>query len=164
MNGVDVVLVVLLAGCALRGWWRGFFRECFGLLALIVGIAAALRFTAGGEAALQPHLHLPAPVGAGVTFVTIFVGVHGLINLLGVLLSRLTHTAALSALSGVGGALLGMGKGAVVLAFLLLFLHLFAVVSALDPQLMGSRIGRPLVGAAGNAIRIGAQADAASRT
>ena len=164
MNGVDVALVVVLAGCALRGWWRGFFRECFGLLALIVGVAAALRFTAGGEAALQPHLRLPAPVGAGVTFVAIFVAVYGIINVVGVLFSRLTHTAAMGVINGVGGALLGAAKGAAVLAFLLLFLHLFPLISALDPQLMASSIGRPLVGVAGNAIRIGTQADSASRT
>ena len=164
MNGVDVALVVVLAACALRGWWRGFFRECFGLLALILGVAAALRFAAGGEAALQPHLRLPAPVGAGVAFVAIFVIVHGLVNVVGVLLSRLTHTVVQGVINGVGGALLGAGKGAVVVAFLLLFLHLFPVVSVLDPHVMSSSIGRLLVGAASNAIRIGTQTDAASRT
>ena len=164
MNGVDVALIVVLAGCALRGWWRGFFRECFGLLGLVLGISAALRLTAGGEAALQPHLRLPAPVAAGVAFVAIFVVVHAVINVVGVLLSRLTRTAAQGTINGVGGALLGAGKGAVVLAFLLLFLHLFPVVSAIDPQVMGSNFGRSLVGVASNAIRIGVQADSANRT
>jgi membrane protein required for colicin V production len=163
MNGVDVVLVVILAGCALRGWWRGFFRECFGLMALVLGIAAALRFTAAGDAALQPHVHLPAPVAAGVAFVVIFVVVNSLINVVGVLLNRLAQTAAMSLISGVGGALLGAGKGVVVLAFVLLFLHLFPVGTALDQRVMGSSIARPLVGIASNAIRIGAPADPANR-
>jgi len=164
MNGVDVVLVVVLAGCALRGWWRGFFRECFGVVALVVGVAAALRFTAGGEAALQPYLRLPSPVGAGVAFVAIFTIIHGLINVVGMVVSRLTHTTVPGVLNGIGGALLGVAKGAVVLAFLLLFLHLFPVVSSFDPQIIGSSIARPLVGVAGNAIRIGTAADSASRT
>jgi uncharacterized membrane protein required for colicin V production len=164
MNAVDVALVVVLAGCALRGWWRGFFRECFGLLALIAGISAALRFAAGGEAALQPHLRLPAPVASGIAFLAIFVVVHAVVNVVGVLLNRMTATAALGAINGVAGALLGAGKGALVLAFLLLFLHLFPVVSAIDPQVMGSGFGRSLVGAASSAIRIGAQPDAANRT
>jgi membrane protein required for colicin V production len=164
MNGVDVVLVVVLAGCALRGWWRGFFRECFGLLGLIVGVAAALRLTAGGEAALQSHLRLPAPAGTGVAFVGIFVVASGTLNVVGVLLSRVVQTGALGAMNGVGGALLGAGKGAVILAFLLLFLHLFPIVSSLDQRVMGSSIARPLVRVASNAIRIGAQADSANRT
>jgi uncharacterized membrane protein required for colicin V production len=164
MNGVDLVLVVVLAGCAVRGWWRGFVRECFGLLALVVGISVALRCTAGGEAVLQPHLRLPAPIGSGIAFVAIFAVVHAALNVTGVLLSRLTATAVLGTVNGIGGALLGAGKGAVVLAFLLLFFHLFPVVAAIDPQVMGSRIGRPLLGVASNAIRIGVPADAANRT
>ena len=164
MNGVDVVLVVVLAGCALRGWWRGFFRECFGFLALVIGIAAALRFSAGGETVLGSHLRAPAPVASGIAFVAIFVVVHATINVVGVLLSRLTGATALGTLNGVGGALLGAGKGVVVLAFLLLFLHLFQVVSVVDPKVMGSNFGRSLVGVASNAIRIGAQTDSANRT
>jgi membrane protein required for colicin V production len=164
MNVVDVALVVVLIGCALRGWWRGFFRECFGLVALIIGVAAALRFTAGGEAALDPHLRLPAPVGAGLAFVGIFVVVHGVINVVGVLLDRLMQTRVVGAINAVGGAAFGAAKGAVVLAFLLLFLHLFPIVSALDPQLMGSSIGRPLVAVASNAIRIGVHAESVNRT
>lgn len=164
MNGVDVALVVVLAGCALRGWWRGFFRECSGLVALILGVAAALRFTAGGEAALEPHVRLPAPIGGGIAFVGIFVVVHGLINVVGVLLDRVMRTGALGGLNAVGGAAFGVAKGAVVLAFLLLFLHLFPIVSAVDPQLMGSSIGRPLVAVASNALRIGGHADSVNRT
>lgn len=164
MNGVDVALVVVLAGCALRGWWRGFFRECFGVVALVMGVAAALRLTAGGEAALQPHLHLPSQVGAGVVFVAIFVSVHGVINVVGMLLSRLKHTTPPGVLNGIGGALLGVAKGTVVLAFLLLFLHLFPLASGFDAQVTGSSIVRPLVSVAGNAIRIGAPADSVNRT
>jgi len=164
MNGVDVGLVVVLAGCALRGWWRGFFRESFGVVALVVGVAAALRFTATGEVALQPHLRLPSPVGAGVAFVATFVAVHGVINVVGVLVSRLMDTAALGVLNGIGGALLGVTKGTLVLAFLLLFLHLFPLVSGFDPQVMGSSIARPLISVAGNAIRVGTSADSANRT
>ncbi len=164
MNGVDVALVVVLAGCALRGWWRGFFRECSGLVALILGVAAALRFTAGGEAALEPHVRLPAPIGGGIAFVGIFVVVHGLINVVGVLLDRVMRTRALGGINAVGGAVFGVAKGAVVLAFLLLFLHLFPIVSAVDPQLMGSSIGRPLLAVASNALRIGGHADSVNRT
>lgn len=163
MNGVDLALAAILGACAVRGWWRGFLRECFGLLALIVGVAAALRFAAAGEAVLQPSLRLPVPVSAGVAFVLIFVASNCLINGVGVLLSRLTRTAVLGTVNGVGGAFLGAGKGAVVLAFLLLFFHLFPLAPALDLHIMGSSLGRPLVGAASNAIRIGSQAGSASR-
>ena len=163
MNGVDIVLVVILAGCAVRGWWRGLFRECFGLIALVVGVAAALRLSGAVEAALQPRFHVPAPVAAGVAFVSVFVVVHGTINVVGMLLSRLAARTSLGVVNSTSGAVLGAAKGGVVLAFVLLFLHLFPVTSLLDPKLMASSIGRSLVAVASNAIRVGATADSASR-
>jgi uncharacterized membrane protein required for colicin V production len=164
MNGVDLALVILLAACALRGWWRGFFRECFGLLALIAAVAAALQFAGVGETVLEPYLGLPSPVRAGVAFVVIFVAVHTVVNVVGVLLNRLDSTTLLLGVNVFAGALFGAGKAAVALAFVLLFLHLFPLISALEPQIMSSAIGRPLVAAASNAIRIGTQPGPARRT
>lgn len=160
MNGVDLALGILLSVCALRGYWRGFFRETFGLLALIGGVAAAVEFAALGAAMLQQYVHLPAAVDAGLAFVAIFVVVHTGINLVGVLLDRLTGALFLRGLNRLGGALLGAGKGAAVLGLVLLFLHLFPVIPELDGQIMSSTIGRPLVSAAGNVIRLSLQSAA----
>ena len=157
MNGVDLTLLVLLTLCALRGYWRGFFREVFGLLALIGGLAAAVRYTGLGAVLLQQYVKLPSPVDLAVTFVVIFVMVRLLVNLIGVLLDHLAGALLLQAINRVAGACVGVGKGATVLAFVLLFLHLFPVVSALDERIMDSTIGRPLMTAAGNVARLGLQ-------
>lgn len=154
MNSVDLVLAFLLAVYGLRGYWRGFIRETFGLLALAAGIAAAFRFAADGTVLLQQYLTLPTSVQGGVAFVFIFMLVHAVVNLAGVLLDRL---AGLGAINRLGGVALGAGKGAAVLAFVLLFLHLFSISSSLDRHIMSSRIGPPLVNAAGNVVRFGLQ-------
>ncbi len=155
MNGVDLALGLLLAVCALRGYWRGFLRESFGLLALIVGIAAAVRFAAIAAVAVQRYVHLPAAVDAGLAFVAIFVIVHTLVNLIGVLLDRLTGALYLRGINRLAGAAFGAGKAAAVLALILLFFHLFPVIPELDGQIMSSSIGRPLVSAAGDVVRRG---------
>ncbi len=160
MNGVDLALGILLSVCALRGYWRGFFRETFGLLALIGGVAAAVECAPLGAPMLQQYVRLPAAVDAGLAFVAIFVIVHTGINLVGVLLDRLTGALFLRGLNRLGGAVLGAGKGAAVLGLVLLFLHLFPVVPELDGQIMSSTIGRPLVSAAGNVIRLSLQSAA----
>lgn len=161
MNRVDLALLLVGAACALRGYGRGFFRESFGLLALVAAVAAAFRFTASGMAVIEQYIMLPAPAQTGVAFVAIFVLVHSAMNLIGVALDRLVGTGLLRAVTGAAGALLGVGKAAVVCGFVLLFLHLFPVLSGLDEHLMASAIGRPLVNAAGNAIRVGLQSGAA---
>jgi membrane protein required for colicin V production len=168
MNPIDVALAFLLLLCALRGYWRGFFRECFGLLALITGIIAAVRLTAPGAALLQQYARLPAPVQTGLSFVVIFVVVHTVVNLVGVLLDRLAAALFLRGINRVAGAALGTAKAAVVLSFVLLLLHLFPVVPSLDGHIMTSTLGRPLVTAAGNVVRLGLQTaarpEAASKT
>lgn len=160
MNGVDLALLIVLALCAVRGYARGFFREAFGILGLVGGIAAAVQCAAPGAAALQQHLKLPTPLDLGVAFVLIFIGVDLLINVIGALLERVTGVVLLRGLSRLGGGLLAAAKGAAVLAFVLLFLHLFPLFPRLDEPIMNSTIGRPLIAAASTVVRLGAQATA----
>jgi membrane protein required for colicin V production len=160
MNSVDLASAVVLAVSIARGYWRGFFRECFGLLALISGIVAAVQFTGLGVTVLQEHLRLPEPLETGIAFVVIFALVDTLVNLVGVGLDRLTATGFLRPISRIAGAAFGLGKGVAVLAFVLLFLHLFPLVPTLDGSIMSSKIGRSLVGAASDVVRFGLQAAA----
>jgi membrane protein required for colicin V production len=162
MNSIDLVLALGLLVCALRGYWRGFFRECFALLALVSGVAAAAHFAGAGAAVMQERLRLPASLESGVAFVVIFAVVHTVINLVGVGIDRLGAATVLQPISRIAGAAFGIGKGATVFALVLLFLHLFPLAPSLDEPIMSSRIGRPLVGAASDVVRLGMQAVARS--
>ncbi len=155
MNGVDAALALFLAVCALRGYWRGFLRESFGLLALIVGVAAAMQLAGISAVVVQHPLHLPAPVATGVAFVAIFLIVHTVINLMGVLLDRLVGALFLRGINRLAGAAFGAGKAAAVLALIMLFFHLFPVIPKLDGEIMSSSLGRPLVSAASDVVRRG---------
>jgi len=154
MNSVDVTLAIVLALFGLRGYWRGFFRESFGLLALFGGVAAALRFASDGAQLLEPYLSLPL-VREGVSFVAIFVLFHAASTLVGVLFDRLASAASFGLANHAAGALVGVGKGAGLAAFVLLFLHLFPLVPTLNTRITDSRLAPPLIVAAGNVVRFG---------
>src|SRR5262245_11130323 len=124
MNGVDVAIVVLLIGCALRGYGRGLIRECFGLIALVLGVVAAVQLTAVGTVMLEQYVSLPNTVASGVVFVGIFVTVHLFLDMAGSVLDRLAGTGFVRSINRLMGAAFGASKGAVVLGFVLLFLHL----------------------------------------
>lgn len=164
MNAMDVALVVLLLLCALRGFWRGFFRESFGFLGLILGIGAALRFSEAAERLLSEWfpaaMALPATGRLGVAFVATFVIVQTFLNLVGSLLDRMVGSLALRRISGAAGALFGVAKGGAVFAFLLLFLHVFPVVPGIDERIMESRVAHSLVSVAGSVVRAGLHAPA----
>jgi uncharacterized membrane protein required for colicin V production len=158
MNGIDGALVVLLLVCGLRGSWRGFFRESFGFAALLLGLLAALRGTDAGAGWLSSHATTTPLNGTalvGVAFVAIFLAVSALVNLVGVASDQLFGRGALRIPSRVGGALFALGKSAAVLAFVLLFLHLFPLVPSIEAQIAGSRIARPMVSAAAAVLRAG---------
>lgn len=158
MNGIDVALVVLLLLCALRGSWRGVFRELFGFAALLAGLAAALRtadLVASRLAVYPLASDLSASALLGVAFVAVFLVVSTVVNLIGVAFDQLFGRGALRIPSRVVGALFATAKGAVTLAIVMLFVHVFPVAPALEQQIATSRLARPMVSAAGAALRAG---------
>jgi hypothetical protein len=121
-------------------------------------LLAALRGAETGASWLADHTwtgELSGPALAGAAFVLIFLVVSTVVNLVGVACDQLFGRGALRVPSRVGGALFAFGKGVAVFAFLLLFLQLFPVVPGIDQQIAGSRIARPMVAAAGAALRAG---------
>src|SRR5437867_2011572 len=106
MNRIDLALLLVLGLAALRGWWRGFFRESFGILALVGGIMAAFRFTPNGVQMLKSVTVSAAPlaVQAGAAFVLIFFAVYTTANLCGWVFERLFGGSALHVVSCVAGS------------------------------------------------------------
>lgn len=156
MNGVDVALVILLLLCALRGSWRGVFRESFGFAAFLVGLWAALRWSdaaAGWLGSWLPAADLNPMALLGGGFVLVFVAVSTLLNLLGVAADQVFGRGALRIPSRLAGAGFAVAKGAVIAAGVLLFLQLFPVVKGIDRQILDSRLARPLVSTAESVLR-----------
>lgn len=155
MNGIDTALLLVLLAAAVRGFWRGFFRELFGFIALVLGLWAALQSTATGAALLGRYVGLPAATLAAGAFLGIFMLVHTAANLIGVLLSRVAEPGRLFGVGRLAGAVLAAGKSAAVLACVLLFLDLFPLITPLEGQLRDSRLARPLTSAAAAVLRAG---------
>ncbi len=156
MNLVDLALAVLLVLCAVRGFWRGLVRESFGFAAFLLGIYCALRLAESAALSLEawPTLaSLPETARVGGAFVAVFLVVSALVNLAGFVFDRLLGRGVLRQVGRVGGGLFGVAKGAVVLAFVLLFLQLFPFVRGLDDRLAESRLARPMISAADNLLR-----------
>jgi membrane protein required for colicin V production len=156
MSSIDIALIGLLVLATLRGLWRGLIRECFGLVALIGGLVAALKLSNTGATAVGGSTGLPPATVAAVAFIVIFMVVHGGISLVGFALDRLTGSRV-RAFSRLTGGIFGLAKGGMLLAFLLLFLDLFPVIPEIKPQLRESQLARPLVSLAESIVRAGAE-------
>lgn len=121
VNIVDSVLAVLLCLFALRGYFKGLFRESFSLLGLFLGFVIALRYDEPVAAFWKAHWRFSPVALKVVTFVALFFVVYFVSNLIGWLLHRSSKFLFLQTINRLGGIAVGVGKGTVVLALILLF-------------------------------------------
>ncbi len=154
MNLVDLALIVILILFAVRGYWRGFFRELCGILGLAAGIAVALSFAPAVAAWLTERVFAPAPIDLALAFVGLFVVAQVIASIAGMILERMARALWLGVVSRMLGAIVAAAEGAAVLAVVLLFFHLFPVFSKLDQPIMNSAIGRSLISAASTCVRL----------
>jgi membrane protein required for colicin V production len=143
VNQVDALLLVLLIPFALRGWFRGFCREGFGLVGIVGGVLAA---AAGGHelgAAFIAQGLEPEWAALPLAMLLLFGCVSVAAALVGRLAERVAQFLFLGGLNRIGGVVVGAAKGAAVLAFGLLVLERASPPTR--PAIAASRVGRPLV-------------------
>ena len=153
MNQVDALLLVLLTPFALRGYWRGFVRETFGLAGLLGGAAAAGAGSLALAAILTQHGLVPPAGARPVAFAILFVGTVLAANLLGLLVDRLVRALLLGGVNRFAGAAFGCAKGAAVAAFLLLLVRSLLPSHEVLDLIDHSTLGRPLVHIAEGLLR-----------
>ena len=145
MNQVDALLLVLLAPFAIRGWWRGFCRESFGLAGVIGGALVAAACYAPLAEALVARGLLPLLAAVPAAVAAIFLGVSLAASLAGAVADRVVRAILLGGANRLAGLVFGTLKGAAALGFLLLVCDRAAVSPALAAQIGASRFGRPLM-------------------
>jgi membrane protein required for colicin V production len=143
VNRIDVVLAVVLALFALRGFQRGFSREIFALLGLVGGVAAAAALYADAAVMLPPEV--PDIVRPALAFAGIFLGVALAAKLVGMLVHRLLGLTLLSPLDRVAGILFGAAKGAAMLVMAVAVVRAVTPPHALERACAGSVLMRPLL-------------------
>lgn len=128
MNTVDLTLVVLLFLFALRGYFKGLFRESFSLLGLIVGFMVAVRYDEPVAALWTQYWKSSLILLRALTFVGLFFIVYLTFSLAGWLLHRAAKFLLMQSVNRMGGILIGAGKGAAVLAFIIFLLVSFPLM------------------------------------
>ena len=138
VNIVDPILLALLSLFALRGYFRGLFRETFSLLGLFVGFLAAVRYDEPVATLWAEHWKVSFIVLRAVTFVALFFATYFSFNLVGWLLHRSASVLFLQGINRVGGVAVGVGKGAALLALAVFFLTSSPLMSEKTKQGIGN--------------------------
>jgi membrane protein required for colicin V production len=158
VNWIDVILACVLALFGLRGFFRGFFRELFSLLGLIAGFILAVEFAQPAATYAAQWWKLSPLFLKGSTFIAIFFVTYFAFNLIGWLLHRSESLLFIKSLNRAGGVLVGLGKGAAILALVVFFsLNAGSASKANTETSRGSYLLPPLSRFAEGIIRIGKQ-------
>ncbi len=139
MNGIDILLLVILAAFILFGFRKGLLKEVVGFIGLVIAFWAAMRFTKAA-AGLVPKFSLPAR--EAVAFLVILVGVFLVFQLAGFLLRKLVKASPLAILDRLGGVALGLLKGGLLLSVCLLVLTLAPLPRTWAEKVEGSFAAR----------------------
>lgn len=119
MNYLDIAIIIILGASVIYSVIKGFIRDAFSLLAVILGIVAALFFYPTGAQMLAGLITNPQ-IANIAAFAAIFLAVSIVVSLLGMLVSKMIKTADLSFYDRVAGGAFGLVKGYIIVAVLVI--------------------------------------------
>lgn len=117
MSVFDIILIVIITASAIYGITKGFIRDVFSLIAVILGVIAA--FIGYPWAASYLTGIIPAGPPANIAgFALILISVSIAVSVLGVVIAKAIAGADLSVYDRVAGAFFGLFEGIVVASFI----------------------------------------------
>jgi membrane protein required for colicin V production len=124
---LDIVLAIFLAYGLIRGIWNGFFCELASMLSLLVGIYAAIKFSAFMREFLIKHVSWnPQNVRIAAFVLTFIVVVIG-ITLLAKFFTTVANFSGLGLFNKLFGGVIGVIKMALIISIVL---NLFAKLNS----------------------------------
>ncbi len=124
MNPFDVVIIIVVSFCLIRGFFRGLIKEISSIIGVFAGYYASYTYYIELSQILSKWISTPSYLNI-LSFLLIFCGVFIAISLLGSLIKYLLNIAFLGWLDRVFGALFGLTKAVLITSIFLVILTIF---------------------------------------
>jgi len=134
---IDIVFIVLLVAAIVKGYSRGLIIAVFSLLAIIVGLAAAMKLSLVTAGWLKDAVHVAAKWLPVIAFVLVFVIIVLLVRLGASLLEKMAGLVLLGWINKLAGIILYMALYTVMLSVLLFYaekIHLLSEATIASSQ------------------------------
>jgi membrane protein required for colicin V production len=128
MNWIDFIIIILLVFGLARGFINGFIKELASLLALVVGIWGAIKFSSFTAEKLYDYFDMTGQYVGIIAFMITFIIIVIIIHFLGLLLDKFADKVSLGFLNSVLGLFFGVLKSALILSVI------FVVLNAIDAR------------------------------
>ena len=137
MNLFDIICVVILGFCLVRGVFRGLIKEVSAIVGVLGGFYGAYMYYPQVGTLLAKWISNPVYLNI-VSFLAIFCGVLIVVNILGIIIRYLLNIVFSGWVDRVCGALFGMVKGALIVS--VLFIALTTFLPKGDPLMKNSAL------------------------
>ncbi len=145
MNWVDLFVIIVLLAAIANGVRRGLFREIVTLIAIVVGLVVAVRYSDWIAGIISSSIKIDSKHYLFViSFVGMFIIALAVAKLIGIALYKMASPASLKNTDKVGGALVGALKGIAILGFMFTLLLFIPVFSNLNANVEDSVLAPPI--------------------
>lgn len=134
MNYLDFILIIPLLYAVWRGFVKGFIVEIFTLLALLVGLYAAVHFSDWTSIKIQENTASDWKYLPIISFTLTFLAVGAMVYFLGKAIEKLINFAHLSPVNKLLGVFFSVLKMLYILSVLLVMLASYDKNNALIPK------------------------------
>jgi membrane protein required for colicin V production len=124
VNLFDIICIVILGFCLVRGIFRGLIKEITAIVGVIGGFYGAYTFYPNVGIYLKQWIPNIAYLNI-LSFLIIFCGVLILVNVLGIIIKYLLNVVFSGWLDRIGGAGFGLAKGLLIVCVLFIALTTF---------------------------------------
>lgn len=131
MNLLDLIIALVLALGAIRGFRKGFFHEVASLAALVAGVFLAILVASIMGRILDNLFSWNIQLVQIITFFIVFLVVAGFIRLLGKMLTGLFKALMLGFINKLAGILAALVKWGLILAIAFMLIDYFDSANAL---------------------------------
>ena len=143
MNLFDILIIVVLGYCMIRGIFRGLIKEVASIVGVLAGFYAAYAYHGTVAQSLSRWIVLPA-YRSIVGFVLVFCGVLFVITLMGILIRMVIKAALLGVVDRILGAVFGAIKAVLVVTLVYILLVTFSPVGGMT-FIRDSKLAPPVV-------------------
>jgi len=128
INYIDFIIIILLVFGIMRGYSEGLVKELASLLALIVGIWGAIKFSSFTAAKLYDYFDMTGKFVGIIAFLITFIAIVILIHFISILVDKFVDSISLGFINRLLGVFFGVFKTALILSII------FVVLNALDAK------------------------------
>jgi membrane protein required for colicin V production len=134
MNWIDLIIVVLLILSVLRGFTDGFVKEVASLLALVLGIWGAIKFSTFTAARLYDWFDMTGQYVGIISFLVTFLIIVVIIHFVGTLADKMIEAISIGFLNRLLGMVFGLIKNVLILSVIFTILNVMDVKHPFLPK------------------------------